>query len=158
MGSNPSHFAGCDRCPVEQVSWYDAVDFAQRVSRQEGATYRLLTEQEWEAAARGGESHEYAGSDDLGAVGWCRGNSGSTHPVCEKARNAYGLCDMSGNVWEWTSSLCDSRGIAEKGGYRVLRGGAANEMPGRLRVASRNWSSPYRDGAYMGLRLARTSP
>jgi formylglycine-generating enzyme required for sulfatase activity len=121
------------------------------VSRQEGATYRLLTEQEWEAAARGGESYAYAGSDDLNAVGWYSDNSGRrTHAVCEKARNAYGLCDMSGNVWEWTST--------QSGSGRVERGGSWNNVASDCRVANRFNGVPANRFNNLGFRLARTSP
>jgi formylglycine-generating enzyme required for sulfatase activity len=168
MGGNPSLFTSCGpTCPVEYVSWDDAQAFIAKVSARDGVTYRLPTEAEWEYAARGGAEFVYAGSSDLGSVGWGADNSGSkTHPVCGKARNGYGLCDMTGNVWEWTedwhgdytsSAQTDPRGAAS-GSDRVRRGGGWNLETLTSRVANRYWSRPgYRYGI-LGFRLVRSVP
>jgi formylglycine-generating enzyme required for sulfatase activity len=126
MGTNPSSFKG-DSLPVEQVSWYDAVAYANKLSQKDGLTpaytisgtnvtwnrsangWRLPTEAEWEYAALGGPKAQglatsavYAGSTDVGSVAWYKDNSGSkTHHVATKAPNPLGLYDMAGNVSEW---------------------------------------------------------
>jgi formylglycine-generating enzyme required for sulfatase activity len=168
MGSQPSYFKDCGpTCPVEQVSWEDAVAFAERVSSKEGVRYRLPTEAEWEHAARGWQLGEYAGAADLGAVGWYKENSGGkTHPVCQKQRNGYGLCDMSGNVREWVSdwsdaypagSVTDPAGPSG-GSNRVNRGGSWSNVPASARVATRLSTAPGDSGNLLGFRLARSGP
>ena len=123
MGNNPSYNSSCgSSCPVEEVSWYDAVAFANALSehlglpqcyaiRGENVTlpsglscggFRLPTEAEWEIAARGGQDLRYSGSNSADAVAWHSRNwDGKTHPVGQKQPNGYGLYDMSGNVAEW---------------------------------------------------------
>ena len=188
MGTNPSHFSSCGSdCPVENVSWYDAIKFANALSKKEGLSpayygsgdsirwdksangYRLPTEAEWEYAARAGKATRYSGSNEVGDVAWTGSNSSSkTHKVGTKKANAWGLHDMSGNVWEWcwdrygpsstlTTSGADPVG-ATSGVMRVFRGGSWNSNPTGVRVAIRDWSYPtFRSRAY-GLRLLRTSP
>jgi formylglycine-generating enzyme required for sulfatase activity len=103
METNPSLFDECgDTCPVEKVSWEDAQEYIRRLNARTGKVYRLPSEAEWEYACRAGRRDGYCGGDDLDRVAWTYGNSGNkTHPVGQKAANAWGVHDMSGNVWEW---------------------------------------------------------
>jgi formylglycine-generating enzyme required for sulfatase activity len=190
MGTRPSKFRG-DARPVEQVSWCDAVAFANRLSAREGlpvayqgvegceATagasvawdrasvgYRLPTEAEWEYAARAGGASVYAGGDDLGAVGWTEGDArGATRPVGQKAPNAWGLHDMTGNVWEWcwdvygpTSGASTDPVGALDGPRRVDRGGSWLFDARNARVAVRDRNTPDRRSGDIGVRLVRTIP
>ncbi len=168
MGSNPAGYKECGpSCPVENVSWDDAVEFARRVSARDGVRYALPTEAQWEYAARGGGAGIYAGGFEVRAVAWTGGYSGiSTHPVCHKARNGYGLCDMSGNVWEWTAdrygeypagASTDPSGPT-RGPYRVYRGGSWSYNAVAARAAYRDWNLPDSRHGDLGLRLSRTIP
>ena len=168
MGSNPSYLSTCGAsCPVEWVSWDDAQAFIKKVSTRDGVTYRLPTEAEWEYAARGGQSYAFAGGKEAGAVAWMSENTSfTTHAACGKARNGYGLCDMSGNVQEWVSDwygAYPSGGVTDPGGdsrgsFRVCRGGDWGNTPESLRVADRVWNSPDALSPGLGLRLARVGP
>lgn len=116
VGSNPSRFKSCGAdCPVENVTFAEAVRFADLLSADHGLEpcgsgenpyecegWRLPTEAEWEFAARAGQSYYCSGSEDCNEVAWFHPDANKqTHPVCTKAANGFGLCDMSGNVWEW---------------------------------------------------------
>jgi formylglycine-generating enzyme required for sulfatase activity len=108
MGNNPSRFQKRDSYPVEHVSWKQAQEFVAKLKVDGGYTPRLPSEAEWEYAARGGGWMElHSGGYDISILGWYENNSDqSTQPVGKKMANAYGLHDMTGNVWEW---YCPSR-------------------------------------------------
>lgn len=139
MGANPSYFtkirpqtADLDtgNFPVECVSWNDAVEFCAKLSQKEelkpfysrtsetvtsleGTGYRLPTEAEWEFACRAGTTTGFWSGDreqDLISAGWFgRNSSGRTHEIGELARNAFGLLDVHGNVFEWVEDSWEPR-------------------------------------------------
>jgi len=131
--------------------------------------YRLPTEAQWEYAAKAGTELKYAGSDILDAVAWHSGNAGNkTHPVGEKTANAWGLHDMSGNVWEWCADQWNAEAYKSRSGTvtdpavyaagpspRVLRGGCWWDVAGYCRVASRVWNDADDRRYDLGVRLLR---
>lgn len=126
MGSNPSSFRGLQQ-PVESIRWDDCQTFIQKLNAKTNRKFRLPTEAEWEYAARGGnksKGSKYAGSDNVEEVAWYAGNSsGSPHPVKQKTPNELGLYDMSGNVYEWTSSYWrNNYNASVDRSHRVRRG------------------------------------
>jgi formylglycine-generating enzyme required for sulfatase activity len=156
--------------PVITVNWEDAQRYVRWLSRVTGKSYRLLSESEWEYAARAATLTRYSFGDDeslVGHYGWHTENSGhQAHPVGEKRPNEFGLYDMHGNVWEWVEDCWNSdfKGAPADGAAwlngecsrRVIRGGSWNEDAGVLRSASRNRSTTGDRGNNLGLRVART--
>ena len=165
VGLNPSYFAGCGRCPVEQVSWGEVQEFIWLLNAAErGNRYRLPTEAEWEYAARAGTTGDRHASS-LDAIGWCVENSGAqTHPAGRKAPNAWGVHDMLGNVWEWVGDwygaypgwrVTDPGGPAS-GSFRVLRGGGWSNRSLDCRSSARSNDDPQYRYINLGFRLLRT--
>jgi formylglycine-generating enzyme required for sulfatase activity len=158
VGTNPAHFhaanGGGPNHPVECVSWNDAVLFCKKLSemtgeRNAGRVYRLPTEAEWEYACRAGSTNAY-GFGDVGRIdsaAWHKGNSGAkSHEVGTRPANAFGLFDISGNVWEWCADYeapyaddkprVDPRG-PDRGTMRIFRGGCWMSSPDMLRAGHR---------------------
>ena len=164
MGYNPSYFRG-DNNPVETVSWADAQEFVNKLNTITGKKYRLLTEAEWEYAARGGNKSNgyiYSGSNNLDDVAWFWKDDGGTRPVGTKQPNELGIYDMSGNVLEWcndwygkySSNAQNNPQGPSTGIYRVNRGGSWAVGALECRVFSRH-SGIVHDRIYaVGLRLA----
>jgi uncharacterized repeat protein (TIGR02543 family) len=184
--------------PVTMVNWWDTVVWCNAYSEMSGKTpvytvsgatfknaaassttldalditrsgYRLPTEAEWEAAARGGNpsdttnwAYPYAGSDTIGNVAWYWDNSGSaTHAVGGKAANLAGLHDMSGNVWEWcwdwygtitTGTVTNPPG-ASSGYVRVMRGGSWSADASYCAVSGQNNNYPDYRSIHIGFRV-----
>jgi formylglycine-generating enzyme required for sulfatase activity len=155
--------------PVINVSWHDAVAYAEWLSEQTGKKYRLPTEAEWEYAARGGTSTKYWWGNNIGKNrANCRGcgsrwDGKSTAPVGSFAPNPFGLYDTAGNVWEWCADSwhgsykgAPTDGRVWSGGdesYRVLRGGSWFNIPRSARTADRvRYTSDERNDFY-GFRV-----
>jgi eukaryotic-like serine/threonine-protein kinase len=111
MGNNPSNSKDNDKLPVEEVSWLDAMDFCDKLSKETGQTYRLPSEAEWEYACRAGTITPFAFGETITTAvvnfgypngGNAKGESrGKTTSVGSFPPNLFGLYDMHGNVWEW---------------------------------------------------------
>ncbi len=166
MGDNPSHYKGCDNCPVERVSWDEVQVFITKLNLLTGKKYRLPTEAEWEYAARGAglsQGFRYAGGNNINFVSWYSGNSqGKTQPVGTMKPNELGLYDMSGNVWEWCSDWFDDFTATpkenpegpEEGDYKIVRGGSWYGYIGGSRVTCRGSDEPANKRSYIGFRVA----
>ena len=180
----PSNFKG-DYHPVEQVSWYEAVEFCQRLCVYTGKAYQIPSEAQWEYACRATtttpfhfgntittELVNYWGTHDkktapsmssrYGSVGEYRE---TTTPVDYfKVANAFGLCEMHGNVWEWCADqwhhnyegapIDGSVWLSEeKGAACVIRGGGWSDTPDYCRSASRFYLTPDDRSNVIGFRV-----
>ncbi len=141
--------------PVIGISYDDAVRFASWLSARLGVVKRLPTEDEWEKAARGGRDVIYPWGDQSPADGARANYNGngryrSTSPVgsFQEGKNAYGLFDMAGNVWEWTST---GRGS----GSLIVKGGSWMDGPAELRISNRREVDPSKGYVDVGFRLVR---
>ncbi len=181
---DPSHFKS-DNLPVEKVSWVEAIEFCDRLTRATGKTYRLPTEAEWEYACRAGTTEPYVGN--MYEFSWFGDNSGrlridammfigetyvkkliengcQTHPVGQKKANSFGLYDMNGNVSEWCMDWFGDYSKNESinptgpstGLYRVARGGSWATKLIYLRSGMRSGLSPTAHGSDFGFRIARS--
>ena len=166
MGSNPSHFTGDEDCPVESVSWFDAMEFCKMLAEKTGKPITLPTEAEWEYACRAGTTTDYYtgnGEESLKKAGWYASNSmSSTQAVGKLVGNAWNLHDMHGNVWEWCldglraysmEPATDPEGPEGRNVERVVRGGAWGNLPTHCRTACRYWGVPSSRNRSVGLRV-----
>lgn len=159
--------------PVINVSWHDANEYCAWLSRETGHEYRLLSEAEWEYAARAGTTTEYPWGHKIGVnncncagSGSCWSNE-STSPVGAFTPNAFGLYDMHGNVREWCEDVwhytykgAPNDGSAwmsnEEGVCRMQRGGSWVTPSNWTRSATRSCVHPARRHSFFGFRLSRT--
>ena len=164
---------GRGRQPVMNISWDDAQTYVAWLSRVTGKTYRLLTEAEWEYAARAGSTTAYYWGDEIGSenancfgCGGRWGNSLGTSPVGSFKPNAFGLYDMAGNVYQWVQDCyhegyegAPTDGSVWPDGHcrgRRARGGSYGRKPEGVRSAHRNGGSPNGKYFSIGLRVGRT--
>jgi formylglycine-generating enzyme required for sulfatase activity len=170
---------GRGRRPVINVSWEDAEEYAAWLSRKTGKKYRLLSEAEWEYAARAGSTTTYPWGDQIGcgnaaydlkSGSSCAATDGKlsvhgTQVVGTYPANRWGLYDMIGNVWQWCEDDWhpDYRGAPDDGSawrggdvsMRILRGGSWNYGSSALRSTDRNWFPVTGRTSFIGFRVAR---
>ena len=183
LTANPSQFKG-ELLPVERVSWYEAVEFCNRLTIHTDRQYRLPTEAEWEYACRAGtttsfyfgetittELANYRGTDsEYGGDGPKGEYREQTTPAGQfDSPNAYGLCDMHGNVYEWCQDHWHNnyKGAPTDGSawvtddetaWRVYRGGSWVSLPWYCRSAYRHYLTPDYRGSSVGFRVSCAAP
>jgi formylglycine-generating enzyme required for sulfatase activity len=162
MGSNPSHFGHCPECPVERVTYVDVQAFIGRLNAASPwPGFRLPTEAEWEYACRAGGREAFGAAAAIARTD-ANVDGSKTTPVGTFPANAFGLFDMSGNVWEWTSDdhcvypardVTDPRGACASG-LKVIRGGSWHFAADSARCGLRYTHRPQDRGFSLGVRLA----
>jgi len=164
----PDQGWGRDRQPVINVAWNDAQEYVTWLSEQCGQPYRLLSEAEWEYAARAGSRTRYpwGHAPDKNNANFSNSESHwsgkQTSPVGSFGASAYGLHDMIGNVWEWVQdnwhdtylgAPADGRAWEDGKGQRVLRGGSWFDSSIDCRVAGRHKDFPNFRNNDLGFRV-----
>ena len=171
QGENKTRFlageSNIDQCPVERVSWWDAMEFCNRLSQRTGRTYTLPSEAQWEYSCRAATTTPFHFSKTIspelanydGNYTYVDGpkgiNRNQTTPVGMFPANAWGLYDMHGNVWEWCADYWHSNynrtpvdgspkiiPDANKDEIRLLRGGSWGDSPRNCRSAFRDYYHP----------------
>ncbi len=158
MGVNPAQFDSDPNNPVETVSWYDSVTFCEKLSTKKDLKYpklklkypglklkfRLPTEAEWEYACRAGSTTTYYWGDDFDSdyAHTIEDRSSGTEKVKTSLPNAWGLYEMSGNVWEWCSDWYIDPEYPSDRDFRILRGGSWSNSQRSCGCANRNWHTP----------------
>jgi formylglycine-generating enzyme required for sulfatase activity len=172
MGANPSRFARCPECPVENVTWFDVQRFLERLNAVAGGGYRLPTEAEWEYACRTGERPDAVPIDDAHANFDARYPAQGGRPGRYRGRpvavasfpgDRLGLHDMKGNVWEWCAdgyapyppgAAVDPVG-PPSAPKKVIRGGSWYFDGASCRCSARYSHAPGDRGFSLGFRVAR---
>jgi formylglycine-generating enzyme required for sulfatase activity len=180
LNPDPAQFKG-DHRPVEMVSWYEAVEFCDRLSQHTGKPYRLPSEAEWEYACRAGTPTPFYFGDTIttdlanydGNYTYAGGPKGKyreqTTPVGQFGVNPWGLADMHGNVLEWCEDHwhpsyegAPSDGSAwitdDANQLRLVRGGSWYSTPVNCRSAVRSRSDPRHRFNFIGFRVVCAPP
>ncbi|MUG95970.1 SUMF1/EgtB/PvdO family nonheme iron enzyme [Scytonema sp. UIC 10036] len=175
LDPDPSNFKGVNR-PVEQVSWYDAIEFCDRLSKYTGKNYRLPSEAEWEYACRAGTTTPFHFGETItpefvnydGNYTYASSTKGKSHEKTTtvgsfKVANKFGLFDMHGNIREWCTDCWHenyesapsdgSPWFDENDNLRLLRGGSWNYNPRHCRSAYRNCDDPDNVYDIFGFRV-----
>ena len=156
-----------ERLPVVGVSWYEAQAYCHWLAWRTGRPYRLPTEAEWEAAARGPDGRAYPWGETFDARRCNCRDSGFGRPLIPgryspAGDSPYGLADMVGNISEWTMSLFwpypiqpgDGRDDPEAAGERAIRGGSWFSPAIRARATARGMNDPHFSDDDVGFRVA----
>jgi formylglycine-generating enzyme required for sulfatase activity len=149
------------------VTWFEAMEFCQRLGEREGCRYRLPLESEWECACRAGVNGAWSGTGDPDDMGWTAQNSsGRLHRPGEKQFNHWGLFDMHGNAaewcWDWYNPIYPTTEVdpvfRDPTARRVVRGGAYDHPVPDARSAARASERPDNSRADIGFRVVREEP
>ena len=167
MRYNPSvftHKADHLEYPVESVTWLECEAFIEKLNQLGMGTFRLPSEEEWEYACRAGTDTAYYWGDyenerKITTKAWINSRSmATTNPVGKKPANPWGLYDMSGNVWEWTSTSYAKYGQeAKTDSLKVFRGGSWFDFGNSQRSANRHKHKINEKYTSIGLRLVWTN-
>ncbi len=160
---------GQELLPVSNVSYEDAVAFAEWRSKRDGVTYRLPTEEEWEYAARNGDKenlYPWGNAWAPGRAATQEAGVGKEQPVgtYPQGGNRWGVQDLIGNVWEWTSSKASLYPGSPlklpdvQKGWIVARGGSYSSQANRVSATMRDWFAPNYKNQVLGFRLVKSAP
>jgi formylglycine-generating enzyme required for sulfatase activity len=181
LNPDPSNFKG-DQCPVEQVSWLDAMEFCRRLSKHTRREYRLPSEAEWEYACRAGTTTpfhfgetittdyvNYDGGYPYGDAPKGEDRNDTTDVGSFKAANTFGLYDMHGNVWEWCADdwhdsyegapkdaqiwIKDIKNYEDPESVKLLRGGSWSFFARYCRSACRYYDLARSRNFIVGFRV-----
>jgi eukaryotic-like serine/threonine-protein kinase len=159
---------GQELLPVSNVSYEDAIAFAEWRSKRDGVTYRLPTEEEWEYAARNGDKdnlYPWGNSWAPGRAATQEAGVGKEQPVgtYPQGGNRWGAQDLIGNVWEWTSSKASLYPGSPlklpdvQKGWIVARGGSYSSQANKVSATMRDWFAPNYKNPVLGFRLVKSA-
>ena len=173
MGNNPSFNKNIENAPVENITWYEAKVFCQKLNQMLksdlpiGYEFDLPTENQWEYACRAGaKSSLYNGKDltaeegycsNLDEIAWYFNNSDfNTHSIALKNPNNWEIFDMLGNVWEWCNSSYEFESN-KTDNVAVIRGGCYRSKARKCRCAQRSHFNKNSKSDKIGFRVALVS-